>query len=204
MSEQQELTVEQLSELLQVRRDKLSALCEAGQNPFEITKYNVTAYTDGARAAYEEKEAAYLAEHGAPEEGESIHFDEPITVSVAGRMMSRRIMGKASFLDLHDRNGRIQVYVSRGDVGEDVYAGFKKWDIGDIIGLEGFVFRTKMGEISIHATSITLLSKSLRPLPEIKQILRWRRFSGSAAEISTALHGASTRSVNANPPHRSS
>lgn len=87
-------------------------------------------------------------------------------MTIAGRMMSRRVMGKASFLDLHDSTGRIQVYVSRNDVGEDVYAGFKKWDIGDIIGLQGWVFRTKMGEISIHATAITLLSKSLLPLPE--------------------------------------
>ncbi len=161
-----ELTEQQLSELLQVRRDKLTALCEAGQNPFEITKYNVTAYNSAIRADYEEKEAAYIAENGAPEEGQSIELPQPIQVSVAGRMMSRRIMGKASFLDLADTTGRIQVYVSRGDVGEEVYAGFKKWDIGDIIGIEGWVFRTKMGEISIHATAITLLSKSLRPLPE--------------------------------------
>ncbi len=161
-----EMTEQQLSELLQVRRDKLTALVESGNDPFTITKYNVTAYTNEARAAYEAKEAAYLAEHGAPEEGSAIEFDEPIKVSIAGRMMSRRIMGKASFLDLHDAGGRVQVYVSRGDVGEDVYAGFKKWDIGDIIGLTGFMFRTKMGEVSVHATSITLLSKSLRPLPE--------------------------------------
>ncbi len=162
----EELTEQQLSELLQVRRDKLTALCEAGQNPFEITKYDVSAYNTEIRAEYEEKEAAYIAANGAPEEGQTLELPEPITVSVAGRMMSRRIMGKASFVDLHDSTGRIQVYVSRGDVGEEVYAGFKKWDIGDIIGLTGWVFRTKMGEISIHATSITLLSKSLRPLPE--------------------------------------
>ncbi len=165
-AEAPDMTEQQLSELLQVRRDKLAALCEAGQNPYEITKYDVTEYTAGARAAYEAAAAAYIAAHGAPEEGQSIELETPITVSMAGRMMSRRIMGKASFLDMHDRNGHIQVYVSRGDVGEDVYAGFKKWDIGDIIGVTGFVFRTRMGEISVHATSITLLSKSLRPLPE--------------------------------------
>ena len=165
-AETAELTEQQLSELLQVRRDKLAALCEAGANPFEITKYDVTAYNADLRREYEEKEAAYIAANGQPEEGQGIELPEPIEVSVAGRMMSRRIMGKASFLDLHDTTGRIQVYVSRGDVGEDVYAGFKKWDIGDIIGLTGWVFRTKMGEVSIHATSIKLLSKSLRPLPE--------------------------------------
>ncbi len=162
----EEMTEQQLSELLQVRRDKLTALCEAGQNPYEVTKYNVTAYNAELRAEYEEKETAYIAEHGTPEEGQGIELPEPINVSVAGRMMSRRIMGKASFVDLHDSTGRMQVYVSRGDVGEEEYAGFKKWDIGDIIGLTGWVFRTKMGEISIHATSIKLLSKSLRPLPE--------------------------------------
>ena len=162
----EEMTEQQLSELLQVRRDKLTALCEAGQNPYEVTKYNVNAYNAEIRAEYEAKEAAYIAEHGAPEEGQGIELPEPIEVSVAGRMMSRRIMGKASFVDLHDSTGRMQVYVSRSDVGEEEYAGFKKWDIGDIIGLTGWVFRTKMGEISIHATSIKLLSKSLRPLPE--------------------------------------
>ncbi len=160
------LTEQQINELLQVRRDKLAALIEAGSNPFEITKYDVTAYNADIRKEYEEKEAAYIAANGAPEEGATLELPEPINVSVAGRMMSRRIMGKASFLDLQDTTGRIQVYVSRGDVGEDVYAGFKKWDIGDIIGIEGWVFRTKMGEISIHTTAIKLLSKSLRPLPE--------------------------------------
>ena len=166
LSEQLEMTTEQLSELLQVRRDKLAALCESGQNPYEVTKYNVTAYTADARAEYEQKEAAYIAEHGQPEEGQGVELPEPITVSIAGRMMSRRIMGKASFMDIHDATGRMQIYVSRNDVGEDVYAGFKKWDIGDIVGLEGYVFRTKMGEVSVHATAIKLLSKSLRPLPE--------------------------------------
>ena len=161
-----EMTEQQLSELLKIRRDKLAALCEAGQDPYQITKYDVTAYTRDIREAYEKAEAAYIAEHGAPEEGQSVELPQPIEVSVAGRMMSRRIMGKASFLDLHDSTGHIQVYVSRSDVGEEVYAGFKKWDIGDILGLTGFVFRTRMGEISIHATSLTLLSKSLLPLPE--------------------------------------
>ena len=160
------LTEQQVNELVQVRLDKLAALCEAGQNPYEITKYNVTAYSADIRANFEAVEAAYIAENGPIEEGTGFEPATPIEVSVAGRMMSRRIMGKASFIDLHDADGRMQVYVSRNDVGEDVYAGFKKWDIGDIIGITGWVFRTKMGEISIHATGIKLLSKSLRPLPE--------------------------------------
>ncbi len=160
------MTEQQVNELVQVRLDKLAALCEAGQNPYEITKYEVTALNSEIRTNFEAVEAAYIAENGAPEEGTGFEPATPIEVSVAGRMMSRRIMGKASFIDLHDATGRMQVYVSRNDVGEEVYAGFKKWDIGDIIGLTGWVFRTKMGEISIHATGIKLLSKSLRPLPE--------------------------------------
>ncbi len=163
---QEELTAQQLNELFQVRRDKLTALCEAGENPYEVTKYNVSALSSEIREEFARREEAFFAENGRPEEGQGTELPEPMPVSVAGRMMSRRIMGKASFLDLHDATGRIQVYVSRSDVGDEVYAGFKKWDIGDIIGLEGWVFRTKMGEISIHATAIKLLSKSLRPLPE--------------------------------------
>ena len=160
------MTEAQISELLQVRRDKLAALKESGQDPFTITKFDVTAHSADARAAYEQAEAAHIAAHGAPAEGETLALDAPIKVAVAGRMMSRRIMGKASFLDLHDGAGHIQVYVSRNDVGEEPYAGFKKWDIGDIIGVSGYVFRTRMGEISVHAQAITLLSKSLLPLPE--------------------------------------
>ena len=144
--ENEEMTAEQLSELLQIRRDKLAALQEAGNDPFEITKFDVTAHAGDIRDQFEEMEGK--------------------TVRIAGRMMSRRIMGKASFMDLRDKTDRMQVYVRRDDVGEDVYAGFKKWDIGDIVGLEGFVFRTQKGEISVHAQKITLLSKSLLPLPE--------------------------------------
>ena len=160
------MTEREVNELKQVRLDKLAALCEAGQNPFEITKFDFDSYNADIRAEFERREAAYIAEHGAPEEGAGFELPEPMPVKVAGRMMSRRIMGKASFVDLHDASGRIQVYVSRNDVGEEEYAGFKKWDIGDIFGLTGWVFRTKMGEVSIHATSIKLLSKSLLPLPE--------------------------------------
>ena len=144
--ETEELTEQQVSELIQIRRDKLTALRDSGQDPFALTKYDVTAHNADIRARFDEMENR--------------------AVSVAGRMMSRRIMGKASFLDLRDGSDRMQVYVRRDDVGEDAYAAFKKWDIGDILGVEGTVFRTKMGEISIHATRIALLSKSLRPLPE--------------------------------------
>ena len=140
------------SELV-VRREKLAALVENGNNPFEITKYDYTHTAPEAIALYEEREPS-LAE------------GETITVSVAGRMMSKRVMGKASFAHLQDGDGRIQLYVARDSVGEESYAGFKKWDVGDIIGVEGTLFRTRTGEISIHATAIKLLAKSLLPLPE--------------------------------------
>ena len=146
---------EELNELLRVRRDKLDDLKNAGKDPFAITKFDVTADSTAIKPEFEKLEA---------EKGEEV--GESFTVTIAGRIMSRRIMGKASFMDVQDGSGRIQSYVKRDDVGEDVYADFKKWDIGDIVGIKGFVFRTKMGEISVHAKEITLLSKSLRPLPE--------------------------------------
>ena len=144
---------EDLSEQVLIRRDKLKALCEEGKNPFEITKFDVTHLSADAINLFVEKEPS-LAE------------GEEITVRVAGRMMSRRIMGKASFAHLQDEAGRVQLYVSRNDLGDEDYASFKKWDIGDIIGIEGVLFRTKTGEISIHAKSAILLAKSLHPLPE--------------------------------------
>ena len=137
---------ERLHEQMKVRRDKLAALCEAGKNPYEITKYDWDTKTEEIRERFEELEGK--------------------TVRIAGRMMSRRVMGKASFMDLLDSTGRLQVYVRRDDVGEEDYADFKKWDIGDILGVEGTVFRTQKGEISVHTTHIVLLSKSLLPLPE--------------------------------------
>ena len=138
---------------LQVRRDKLNALYESGNNPFEITKYDVTHASTDAIALFEARESELA-------EGESV------TVSVAGRMISRRIMGKASFAHLLDDGGKIQLYVSRDGIGEESYAAFKKWDVGDVIGVTGFLFRTRTGEVSIHVTSATLLAKSLLPLPE--------------------------------------
>ena len=131
---------------LQIRRDKLKALVESGKDPFTVTGYDVTVSAPEILADFES-------------------FDGK-TVRIAGRMMSRRVMGKASFVHLYDGEGKIQSYVKRDDVGEEDYAGFKKWDIGDIFGIEGFVFRTQTGEISIHAQKIELLAKSLLPLPE--------------------------------------
>ena len=141
----QAAAAQELSEILQVRRDKLAALQEAGRDPFQITKYAVSHHS------------REVVENYAALEGKD--------VSVAGRMMVKRVMGKASFCKLQDREGMIQCYVSRDDLGED-YAAFKKLDIGDIIGVSGFVFQTKTGEVTIHVTKLTLLSKSLKPLPE--------------------------------------
>ncbi|MDO4492464.1 MAG: lysine--tRNA ligase [Clostridia bacterium] len=141
------VTAEELSELLQIRRDKLTELQQAGKNPYAITKFDQTAHSK------------QIAENYDALEGKEVR--------IAGRMTSRRIMGKASFAHLLDGEGDIQFYIKRDDVGEEAYNGFKKMmDIGDIVGVTGLVFKTKTGEISVHATEIELLSKSLRPLPE--------------------------------------
>ena len=144
---------EDLSEQMVIRREKLKGLQDEGKNPFEITKYDVTHLSQDAVKLFEQKEP-------------TLSEGEEITVRVAGRMMSRRIMGKASFAHILDEAGKVQLYVSKNDLGEEDYASFKKWDIGDIIGVEGVLFRTRTGEVSIHAKSAVLLSKSLRPLPE--------------------------------------
>ena len=138
---------------LAVRREKLANLVADGRDPFKITKYDTTHYSTEAVAEYTARE-------------ESLAEGETVTVRVAGRLMSKRVMGKASFAHLQDGEGRIQLYVARDSLGEEAYAGFKKWDVGDLIGVEGHLFRTRTGEISIHATSATLLAKSLLPLPE--------------------------------------
>ena len=140
------ITEQELSEVLQIRRDKLANLRAEGNDPFVKTKYDYTNYTAEIKADFDS-------------------FNEK-TVKLAGRIMSRRIMGKASFFNIQDSKGNIQAYIRRDDVGEDNYAAFKKWDIGDIVGVEGFIFLTKTGEISIHTQSIELLAKSLLPLPE--------------------------------------
>jgi len=139
---------------LAVRREKLANLVAAGQDPFLITKYDVTHDSGYIKSHFDE------FEHN-PDEGK-----EGKRVRIAGRMVSRRVMGKASFVHLLDDSGKMQLYVRRDDVGEEIYASFKKWDVGDIIGVSGFVFVTQTGEISVHAESIQLLAKSLLPLPE--------------------------------------
>ena len=147
MAEQQKKAQEQdLNQLLKVRREKLTELQENGKDPFQITKYDVTHHSMEVKDAFEELEGK--------------------SVSLAGRMMSKRVMGKASFCSIQDLQGSIQSYVARDNIGEDHYKDFKKMDIGDIVGIKGEVFKTKTGEISIHATEVTLLSKSLKPLPE--------------------------------------
>lgn len=138
--------IQELSDILRIRREKLAALCEAGQNPYEKVKFDFDAYTADIINNFDEMEGK--------------------TVKLAGRMMSRRDMGKANFIDIADGKGRIQCYIKIDDVGADTFEQYKKWDIGDIIGLSGMVFRTRRGEISIHVYEIELLSKSLLPLPE--------------------------------------
>ena len=151
---------ENLGELLKIRRDKLTALQEAGQDPFQITKFEKKNNTQEIRDNFEAME------------------EKP--VQIAGRLMSKRVMGKVTFCDLQDREGRVQLYVRRDEVGEEPYKTFKKYDIGDIVGVDGVVFRTQRGEISVRAVKVTLLSKSLLPLPEkfhglTNQELRYRQ-----------------------------
>ena len=173
-----------VNQLLQVRREKLAALQEAGKDPFQITKYDVTAHTEDAIAKYIAHEKALLADRQQPDvtgldeqqakeilkqdynEKRAIMDAQPIEVSIAGRMMFKRVMGKASFCNIRDLKGNIQVYVARDAIGEESYADFKKSDIGDIYGVKGYVFRTMAGEISIHAVEMTMLTKSLQILPE--------------------------------------
>ena len=145
-------------QLKKVRMEKLAALQADGKDPFKITTYDQTYHTQEIKDKFEDL--------CGEQDAEGNYTKEPATVSIAGRMMFKRVMGKASFANLQDRDGRIQIYVSRNDLGDDAYAGFKKLDIGDIIGVKGFPFRTKTGEISVHVKELTLLSKSLEPLPE--------------------------------------
>ena len=142
----QNVQEQDIGQLLQVRRDKLKALQDAGKDPFQIVKYDVTAHSGDIKDNYESFEGK--------------------TVRIAGRIMSKRIMGKASFCNVQDIKGNIQSYVARDSIGEESYADFKKYDVGDIVGIEGEVFTTKTGEKSIHAAQVTLLSMSLQILPE--------------------------------------
>jgi len=180
MAEQQQ----DINQLLKVRREKLANLQEAGRDPFTITKFDQTHHSDEVKSLYEAHEAellagrAVLSTEGMDEETARAAINEdynerraimdasPIEVKIAGRMMFKRVMGKASFCNIQDLKGNVQVYVARDAIGEEPYADFKKSDIGDIFGIKGYAFRTKTGEISIHAEEITLLSKSLQILPE--------------------------------------
>ena len=182
---------EDVGQLLKVRRQKLADLQEAGRDPFVITKFDQTHHTDEVISLYEEHEKEILKDYeepvltepaeGADNETISAYRQakkeaynkrralldaSPITVSIAGRMLFKRVMGKASFANIQDLKGRVQIYVSQDALGEESYADFKKSDIGDIFGVEGYVFRTMTGEISVHATKMVLLSKSLQILPE--------------------------------------
>ena len=173
-----------LNQLLKVRREKLQELQENGKDPFVITKYNQEHHSDEVKVLYEKKEAELLEGRAAVNtdgmdeadarkainddynERRAIMDANPIQVSIAGRMLFKRVMGKASFCNIQDLKGKIQVYVARDAVGEEVYADFKKSDVGDIFGIKGYAFRTKTGEISIHAEELVMLSKSLQILPE--------------------------------------
>ena len=173
-----------LGQLLKVRREKLADLQNAGKDPFQITKYNQTHHSAEVKDLYNEHEAKILAgraplntegmDEAQAREAQKADYNErraimdaqPIHVSIAGRMMFKRVMGKASFCNIRDLQGTIQVYVARDAIGEESYADFKKSDIGDIYGIEGYAFRTMTGEVSVHAEKMTLLSKSLQILPE--------------------------------------
>lgn len=146
MAEQKKVQEQDINQLLKVRREKLAELQESGKDPFQITKFDMTHHSTEIKENYDELEGK--------------------TVSAAGRMMFKRVMGKASFCNILDLKGNIQIYVARDSIGEDSYKDFKKYDVGDILGIVGEVFKTKTGEISIHASSVTLLSKSLQILPE--------------------------------------
>ncbi len=184
MGNENKNNTEDLNHLLKIRRDKLADLQANGKDPFVITKFDQTHHSDEVKSLYEAHEAELLAgrttvntdgmdEDAAKQainddynERRAIMDAQPINVSIAGRMMFKRVMGKASFCNIRDRKGDIQVYVARDAIGEEPYADFKKSDIGDIYGIKGWAFRTKTGEISIHASEMTLLSKSLQILPE--------------------------------------
>ena len=176
--------VQDINQLLKVRRQKFADLQAEGKDPFVITKYDQTHHTDEVKEQYIALEKEILGDRqpvntdgmdeAAAREAVNADYNErreimdahPINVSIAGRMMFKRVMGKASFANIQDLKGNIQVYVARDSVGEDIYTTFKKSDIGDICGLKGYAFRTKTGEVSIHVSEMILLTKSLQILPE--------------------------------------
>ncbi|MGN0612944.1 MAG: lysine--tRNA ligase [Porcipelethomonas sp.] len=164
----EEITEQDINILKKVRLEKLSELKAKGADPYEITKFDVNAKNADLKADYEKREKEIIDAAAGDEEKINAGLDKikEETVFIAGRVMSWRDMGKANFIDVRDESDRIQVYVRMNDIGKEEFQEFKKWDIGDIIGVEGFVFRTRKGEISVHAHKVTLLSKSLLPLPE--------------------------------------
>ena len=180
----QQTQEQDINHLLKVRREKLAELQQNGRDPFQITKFDQTHHSLEVKGLYEAHETELLKDRQEPnvegmdeeqakealkkdyEERRNIMDASPIHVAIAGRMMFKRVMGKASFCNIQDLQGSIQVYVARDAIGTESYADFKKSDIGDIFGVEGFAFRTRTGEISIHAEKVTLLSKSLQILPE--------------------------------------
>lgn len=167
-AEEKEQTAEDINELKKIRIEKLNALKADGRNPYEITKIDITANNADLKSQYQSREDAIKENANGDEEVIKAELDKikEETVVIAGRIMAWRDMGKANFIDVRDGSDRMQVYVRMNDIGEDVFKDFKTWDIGDIVGIEGFVFRTRRGEISVHAKGIKLLSKSLLPLPE--------------------------------------
>ena len=167
-AEERELSGEEINELKRIRMDKLDALKAEGRNPFVITKFDWNIRCTELKEYYLEEENKAKEAAGGDEEKLAAELEKIKEKKwrVAGRILSRRDMGKANFIDVQDSTERLQVYVRSNDIGDEVFSDFKKWDIGDIVGVEGFVFRTRRGEISLHATSIVLLTKSLLPLPE--------------------------------------
>ena len=166
-AEEAEQTEEDIHILKKVRMEKLEALKAQGKNPFEITKFDFNIKNSEIRKQYEELEARLTAEANGDDEALKAALESNrINVRIAGRIMTWRNMGKANFIDVRDNTDRMQVYIRMNDIGEEAFKEFKTWDMGDIVGVEGFVFRTRMGEITVHAQKITLLTKSLLPLPE--------------------------------------
>jgi len=148
-----EQPVEDVNELIKQRHSKLDLIKQSGKNPYP-NQFKRNHYAQDLQDSYKDQDKETLANN------------DKVVVNVAGRIMLKRVMGKASFITIADMSGRIQAYVSKNDLGDDVYADFKTWDIGDIVGITGYLFRTNTGELSVHTTEVQLLTKSLRPLPD--------------------------------------
>lgn len=162
----EEQTEQDIHILKKIRMEKLDDLKARGRDPYGITSFDFNIKNAEIRLRYEELETRLKSENGSDEELKAALENNRINVRIAGRIMTWRNMGKANFIDVRDNTDRMQVYIRMNDIGEEEFKEFKTWDIGDIVGVEGFVFRTRTGEITVHAGKITLLSKSLLPLPE--------------------------------------